>query len=691
MSKGVSRGEVMGMVKSIPGSATAGALAAQAAAEAAQAACEQVLEDIPADYSEMSADVADLKSSDVHTRKALTLADNDEVYVSATWEQGLISSTTGEDTDDGSVKRCRTVEYFTNDVSIMVDRSVIPYGTYLYYYDAEKTFIKRETFNITESVVPDQAYPYYRVATLDFSNFDNPISAVDASHNYIFYKPNATIKSLVSDVDTIKNDLFELRIGTLINGRLTASTTDTEDAYAPYRLSTTEIVAFPFGGYKKVIVRINGDYLVAIRAGAASTNLDNNLYWYKNGDIITIPAGCNYYGVSVCNKAGGNPYTTKTIAPTDNIELHLYVENAHDILFTNDEAEKILTNARLYFSSSNPNSIDRYAIIGHTSDCHGDYKRVDNFFRFCDHIQADAGCITGDIVSYQPSHGLDWLGAVLDNHTTLPAICTGNHDTYNSAMDDDDIYDYMFADIAEKLGNTTGKTWYYTDIAAKHLRIISVNLYQYGGTNRSYTHFTDTQLAWLVSTLGSTPNDYGVIILTHSSQVNLDSAKDANYPTFFQDTRKYNNTMNAVSGGVPLYDIVDAFISRSTLSKTYTQTGSPSSVSVTADFSNVDASVEFIAHLTGHFHQDSVCYVPGTTNKQLMLNVTCTIAAYGGSAYPYLADLQDQGRNIADASQDAFNVYVIDRDNKTVKIVRVGQNITYQMQDRKYMAIPYAD
>lgn len=644
--------------------------------------------------NDLKSDINDaLANSDAHTRKALTLADNDEVYVSATWEQGLISGTTGEDTDDGSVKRCRTAEYFTNDVSIMVDRSVIPYGTYLYYYDENKAFIKREVFNITESVIPDPAYPYYRVAILDFSNFDNHISAEDASNNFIFYKPNATIKTISSDVAEIKGNLVELYIGTMINGRLNATTTDTTDSLAPYRLSTTEIVAFPFGGSRKIKVHINDNYLVAIRTGAASTNLDLNLYWYTEGDVIEIPDGYNYYGISVCNKAGDSHHTEKTIVAEsiDSIDLKLYVENVDDILLTNDESEKILTNARLYFNSSNPNSITRYAVIGHTSDCHGDYKRVDNFLKFCDQIRADVGCITGDIVSYKPSQGLDWFNKLLNAHDTLPAVCTGNHDVYSDDMDDAAIYDFMFAGIADKLGNITGKTWYYKDIATKHIRLISVNLYQYGGTNRWYTHFTDEQLSWLVSTLASTPSGYGVIILSHASQVNLDNAKDDNYPDFFQVTRLYNNTMNAVSGGVPLYDIVDAFISRATLSKSYTQTGTPSYVSVSADFSNVDSSVEFIAHLTGHFHQDSVCYVPGTTNKQLMLNVTCTIAAFGGTAYPYLADIQDQGRNVTDASQDAFNVYVIDRDNKLVKIVRIGQNMTYQMDDRKYMAIPYAD
>ena len=78
-------------------------------------------------------------------------------------------------------------------------------------------------------------------------------------------------------------------------------------------------------------------------------------------------------------------------------------------------------------------------------------------------------------------------------------------------------------------------------------------------------------------------------------------------------------------------------------------------------------------------------------NKQLMLNVTCTNALYGGSDYPYLADISDIGWNKNDVTGDAFNVYVIDRENKTVKVIRVGGNLTNAMEERKYMVIPYAD
>lgn len=486
----------------------------------------------------------------------------------------------------------------------------------------------------------------------------------------------------------------ELYVGELVSAHLTASGLDYTDWLVPYRISSKNILALPAGDKRHIRIRISDVYVFAIRAGATAENLSENLYWYHNGDEIAIPSGCNYYAVSVAfNEPGqyGN-YDRKAITPseTKNIGLKIYYSDIFSASNANTEAEKTLASARLFFSDSERNTEDKYAIIAHTSDCHGDYKRVENYYEYCDSMNVDVACVTGDIVAYRPSQGIGWFHEIIKNHQTLTAFCTGNHDVYNDDYTDADIYTYMFSDVATEIGNLTEKTWYYKDIAAKKLRIISINLYQYGGSNRWYTHFTEEQLNWFVSTLAATPTDYGVIVLTHAAQVSLDNARDAQHDTFFQNVRLYNNTHNHVDGA-PIYDIVDAFISGTTLSKTYTQTGSPSSVTVSADFSSLNSGVEFIAHLTGHFHQDSICYVPNTVNKQLMLNVVCTTSVYGGSEYPYLADISDLGRNSLDSSQDAFNVYVVDRDNKLVKVIRVGQNKTYQMHERKYMEIPYAD
>ena len=487
--------------------------------------------------------------------------------------------------------------------------------------------------------------------------------------------------------EAVSNDENNLYIGELINGHLTAIGV-VDDSFTDYRLSSKDIVALPSGSARIIRVKIAEGYLVAIRSGVRSDNLSNNLYWYKDGDTIIIPPGDNYYAISCCVDVSPTAYNAVKITTDDISKMHLglYIHKYGDD--SDESSEKILNAARLTFNTSAPNTLHSMPVIAHTSDCHGDYSRVKNFLEFCDRIHADLAAITGDLVSYRPYQGLGWFKELVNNADTISAVCVGNHDAYDSTITDEDVYNLVFDGITEKIGSTTEKTWYYKDVTNKSLRIISVNLYEYGGTTRNYTHFSNEQLGWLCDTLAVTPSGYGVILLYHSPQVNLNNALSSQYDKFFQVTRKYANIYSGVTGS-PINDIIDAFIGRTTISKTYTQTGTPSSVSVTADFSAVDSTVEFIAHLTGHFHQDTVCYVPNTDHTQLMLNVICTNAIYGGTAYPYLCDLADLPRNSEDATQNSFNVYVIDRTAGTVKIIRVGSNTTYDMKKRDYMVIPY--
>jgi hypothetical protein len=471
------------------------------------------------------------------------------------------------------------------------------------------------------------------------------------------------------------------------------------DTASNYRISSKETIGLPIGSNRVIEGRISTDYVLGMRTGASARDLNHVLYWYTGMFAVTVPEGDNYYRLYVARNVGGGSYETEEITPktAQQLGLTLTWKKQSNVLTANQEAEKILSSARLKFNQSfyNPNTLNEFAVIAHTSDPHGDYERVKNFFEFSDKIGADMACVTGDIVSSHYSDGAEWFKSLVKSAKTKVGVCIGNHECEGTPPTDSDIYTLIYDGIAEKVGNTIGKTWYYTDIDSKKLRIISVNLYQDGGQNGGYrfhSHMTDEQLAFIASALSSTPSGYGVLMLSHAPQLPPINLNHTGYDTFYQlNKREGNGTHNVITGGVPIYDLVDAFIGRTTVNKTYTQPGTPSSISVSADFSSVDSSVEFIAHLTGHIHCDSTGYVQDTTHKQLMLNVICTNAIYGGAANPYLTDLNDMGRNRDDATQDAFNVYVIDRGNKAVKIVRIGANMTYDLKERKYMVIPYAD
>lgn len=450
-----------------------------------------------------------------------------------------------------------------------------------------------------------------------------------------------------------------------------------------YRVTTANTVALPNRNKRIIHGSIGDQYSLEARFGSDPSDMKTSLSWYTGSFEIEVPDDVVYYRFSLKHT------NDSKIVPTENFELELYVDWDYSAIASNDTAVKMIAAARYFFSENSRNDFDHYAILTHVSDVHGDYCRLNNMYEVSDAVGADLACITGDIVTYRPYNNMEWFHEAVKSAKTKTALCVGNHDVYQADLDDEEAYDFIFAPIANEVGNDTGKTWYYTDVASKKLRMISINLYQYGGTARTRTHLNNDQISWFVQTLLSTPENYGVVVLMHSPQNVL--AKDVTYYTFFQSARRGDNPFNDITGGVPVYDIIDAFISHGTLTKTYTQTGEPSEITVNADFSGVNSGVEFIAYLSGHFHTDGITYVNNTSNLQLMLNITCCIGLYGGAGYPGLAECGDIGRNVNDSSQDAINLYVIDRENKKVKVVRVGGNVTYQMQKRDYMEIPYAN
>lgn len=333
----------------------------------------------------------------------------------------------------------------------------------------------------------------------------------------------------------------------------------------------------------------------------------------------------------------------------------------------------------------------------HTSDLHGDCVRFDRACDIAARLGVDSLICSGDMVEYSSSDDFNYVINAVGDLTF--DFCIGNHDSWDFATEQA-VYEKYFAPFADKIDLptvVTYPTYYYRDIADKSIRIISINQYQSvdetGTSRHDSVHFHQEQITWFCNTLLNTPEGYGVIVVVHAPEYN--PVADQTYDKFKQEVLAF--TFNA--GVKPIHDIIDAFISGGTLTQTYTQSGTPSSFEVDADFSGKNEGVEFIAYVSGHMHSDNISYVPNTTNKQLLLNIVCTNAwehrtktGYKGTDYPYYNELNDLGRSDLGSSQDAVNLYVIDRASKTVRVVRVGARRTYDLTvERDCMVIPYAE
>ena len=647
-----------------------------------------------AEAVDVGGELGDLKSA---LDDVVDLNNTGRYYIdSSFFEAGGFTTNTGKQADSRRI-RLKNAIYLNKGSKITFPNNNLYYNVwYLEDNDlATPSVISSILWNqLTEITMPYPCYVYVSVATGQSWATSTNIAVTDFTGNItVFAKTQSQLEigELNEDIHCLRTDQKQLYLGEFVQSGYSA----TDFSASVYRICMKDCVALPYGSKTKIHVSMNPKYLFAVRCGRTAQNLSSNKYWYHDGDEVTFTNNEQYYRV-IFAEAGSAEGMYEVITPDKLTDINPKITYSHvdgatfeNVYDSNADNLERLLNAQNVLSSTSHGGIGTLPLIFHASDFHGDYIRVKNVLDLSQHYGADATVLSGDIVAYQPKDGARWMHSLFSSFSGKPIICIGNHEVTQTGITDEQVYEYFMEPSATKIGNINEKTYYYTDVSSKSLRIIVTDVYQYGATTRSNAHMSSEQLAYICSALKSAPNGYGILIVSHTPCVDVGSLASQDYSTFFQSLRKYGFAHYDITG-TPIYDIVDAFIGRTTISETYSQTGSPNSISVSDDFSGVDSSVEFIAHLTGHIHEDSVCYLP-TNHKQLMLNISCGNAMNGGSAYPYLADDCDITRVPYGKTQDAINAYVIDRTNKQVKIVRIGGTLTYDMKKREYMAIPYAD
>ena len=449
---------------------------------------------------------------------------------------------------------------------------------------------------------------------------------------------------------------------------------------AQTQLAQQTLIAVPYLGAVLSVTVCSG-YYVRVHSGNFHKAIDKVSPWLgvEGGGSYTypLPEDSIYMRLSI-RRADGN-----VIAPQELSAAGVTVtyESSSDVVSDNMEKAAYLSN------TGKP-------VLIHISDIHGDVIRAERAAVFARQIDASALMISGDLTAYLPP---DWGSALTDalkKYPEVPAVYgIGNHDARSLPSD-------VCAEIIHRTYypehplTVNGETYYYRDLPEDKLRLISVNQQEGSETSKlGGTRYRQEQVNWLLDTLLTTPSGYGVVLMCHSPELDPMGHMDPKYPEFFQQVNRVpaamTNDRSKYTGAI-LRDIVDAFIGRSTIENTYSEGNGTNPVQVTADFSKVASGAEFIALLTGHLHTDSVCYIHGATHKQLLLDITCGTATYGApGGYGKLADPADLIRKPDHASQDAFNAYVIHREEGTVEILRIGASTGIFEGERSKMVIPY--
>ena len=441
--------------------------------------------------------------------------------------------------------------------------------------------------------------------------------------------------------------------------------------------------------------------------------------WVDNGSSIKLPdnSAMIVQRIDFC-LSNGNDLSVSTISNyVQNGDIEIVYSRIDSIVSQrNYENEKYIKSAiyRLIYQNSSeilPNSgVPSFPALIHVSDLHADIKRFENAVQYANILGANAILASGDNVMYISSNGSGFMKDVITKYPSIPFLnCIGNHEafpanTYNNTY----LFNNHISPFVEQGGYESADNvpatmpYYYKDLDSQKLRVITINQYDnacyYGGGLGG--RLGQTQISWFCNTLLSTPAGYGVIIMMHSPEDKVDTPNEfknwnqtVNWDGRSEDDYGYASSGLYVNIIRPIKTIVDAFISKTSLSTSYNENtingNNGETVTINVDFSNCAAGVEFICYVTGHRHKDNIGYVHTATNRQLMLNICCSNGHYPKSANLSFAEGSDIPRGDRGVTQDAFNVYGIDRQSGRVKIARVGSNVNFEGIDRKFLLAPY--
>lgn len=338
------------------------------------------------------------------------------------------------------------------------------------------------------------------------------------------------------------------------------------------------------------------------------------------------------------------------------------------------------------------NNYDTIKLV-HITDTHGDTLRVKNAANFAKLLGAKL-IGTGDFVAYHSvTDQITGQVEVIKKSGVDYIFCTGNHDTGNMT-NENDCYEKFFKPF-ENSNMVFGveKTYYYVDDTAKKIRYLSFNQFQTTPSKLGFIYLVHQEQAdFICNAIKTIPAGYGLIVLMHTPEIK---------PTEKAPLNKFQSRVpmfwgNEVPNKAFMYDIIDAFIGKTTLNKSYSNVKDNTSVTIDVDFSSV-ASNEFICYITGHLHSDHVYAIPDRTHTQIMLNEVCTNAWISrnsdlspGTSYPYYNEINDLGRIEGTPCENAVNCYVIDREKGIIKIVRIGAQLPLDFSERRdYMTIQY--
>ena len=222
-------------------------------------------------------------------------------------------------------------------------------------------------------------------------------------------------------------------------------------------------------------------------------------------------------------------------------------------------------------------------------------------------------------------------------------IARGNHDaTVRNSLGDprgytmpfDQLYPYFAKHNSPASGKVEGRLYFYADDPASKVRYVIVdNTEHHGAEDKGWgveVEMTDIQLRWLADEALQLPgDDWAVVVMGHISCV--------------PQIPSYNEGLNALA------QILTAFSNKSTCRY--------------GDFSNRPGTL--VMYLCGHNHKDSTAIVDNVLHISTGCDSYCK-----DDVYP---------RDIGSINNVLFDLFLVDKDRRTVQVFRVGAGESREM------------
>ena len=335
-------------------------------------------------------------------------------------------------------------------------------------------------------------------------------------------------------------------------------------------------------------------------------------------------------------------------------EVALSNEKNEITLTTYAEREIINAEKKIETLKKNNNNVS----FGFITDIHGGQDLIStyaniNAFRKLGmnskiNFQVCAGDSTtgSDFASGKSLYDLEYYTNLLKSTSAPVLFARGNHDCNTRtdasvAISGEQYYDSVLKSLKGQCTfneNDLGGDYYYKDLEQEKIRVCMLNAFN--GKNYEFV-FGDKQLEFVADNVldlsnKSNPNEWQVLFITHT----------------VDETSAHNEVP---SDNEKLYSIINAF-----------QEGRKVKVSSKEVDYSKQGKGTVIAIITGHHHMDT------TTIKNNILIITVRSASIVG-------DREGKNTEAFDESDLSFDIFTIDKQNKTLYATKVGRG-----KDRKW-------